>query len=134
MTTTVDQIDFNASPDRTNKTITLKVIPLIARIEDAAVGGSTYDFNIPLMINVYQRSINAQPGRKADIMHLKEIENYLLEWFVMNRLSLVDEGISNLQIRNIYSFGEDRDVVKGQIWFRLSIIVDVHYWMKAQTA
>jgi len=134
MPTTVDQIDFNASPDRTNKTITLKVIPLVQRIEDAAIGGSTYDFNIPLMINIYQRSIDAESGRKPDITHLKEIENYLLDWFVMNRLSLIDDGISNLQIKNIYTFGEDRNIVSGQVWFRLAVLVDVHYWMKTQFA
>ena len=134
MTTTIDQIDFNTTPDRTNKTITLKVVPLITTIDDAVVGGSTYDFYIPLMINVYQRSIDAESGRKVDLTHLKDIENYLVEWFVMNRLSLVDDGISNLQIKNIYTFGEDRDVVKGEIWFRLAILVDIHYWMRAQIA
>lgn len=120
----ISDIDFGATPDRTNKAITLKCTTLESEIRKESVGGHSYEFIVPVSIDVYQR-MREILGSRGEPHNLVEIEKSLVNHFAINRLSLRDDGVNNIKIRSVQTF---LDAVHEE-WYHLQMIVDMHYQM-----
>lgn len=95
-----ERIGWGAHPSRTTKGITLNVYRIFSNISDKNVGSNCYYFNVPLAIDVYLRDIKAEGLRNEPSPKLIQIENYLREFILTNRIALRSKGINNIMLEN----------------------------------
>lgn len=95
-----EKIGWGAHPSRTTKAITLNVYRVTSNIRDKNVGSSCYYFNVPLAIDVYARDIKAEGLKDEPSPKLIQIENYLRELILTNRIGLRNKGINNIMLES----------------------------------
>lgn len=122
---TSSDIDFGATPDRTNKSITLRCTTLKEEIKEMGVGAFIYTILVPVSIDIYQRR-RVLPGLREESQSLIDIEKSLVNFFAINRLSLQQYGINHAQVRSIQTTLDDTEE-----WYHTKVIVDTFYQMRA---
>lgn len=126
-----ENIGWGAHPSRTTKAITLNVYRIISSIRDKNVGSNCYYFNVPLAIDVYVRDIKAEGQRNEPSPKLIEIENYLREFILTNRITLRSKGINNIMLENpVYPEEPAPEGSEYQkVWYHLVMNVRLLYHM-----
>lgn len=121
-------IDFGAHPNRTNRSTTLRVYPVIY-MENMLLGGQDYQYRVPLSIDIYLRDGDAESERREPTSLVK-IQLYLREFLSINRLGLRNKGINNMVVTEVNPLGKDPDVESGQNWWHTVVTVVANYWMR----
>lgn len=126
-----EKIDWGAHPSRTTKGITLNVYRIFSSIRDKNVGSSVYYFNVPLAIDVYARDIKAEGLKNEPSPKLIEIENFLRELILTNRIALRNKGINNIMLENpVYPEEPAPEGAEMQrVWYHLVMRCRVLYHM-----
>ena len=123
-------IDYGGMPDRTNKIITLRTIYRSYRVNnDIDATGNVVDFMVPVEIEVYVRDITAR-GKRIEPPKLIELEKYITEFIAINKYSWQAEGINTVKILNTQKRAVDESEFGLSDWYKLSVNVLLHYWMK----
>lgn len=124
------EIDYGAvGPDRTNKIMTLRCIPLEQEIKDDGQG-ATFDYTAPVRIEVYCRDIKAS-GKRQEPQQLIRMEKKLMDFLNINKFALMDDGISHITVRNTRIREVDKSEYELSNWYLLEITVDLQYRLKA---
>ena len=125
LTIPLTDIDFGAIPDRTNKNITIKCTTLQNSVRNNNTG-NTFDFEVPVSIDVYCRDSTATAQRREP-EKLVELEKYLIEFISTNRLGLQSDGISHMVVKNSQIAPVDDEESDLANWYKLTIMVSLHY-------
>lgn len=125
-TITASQIAFGAWPDRNQgKSITLRCYNIISNEDFAALGGTTYKYNIPVAIDIFTRDPSAMAQAKEP-SSLVTLDNYIRNFIVKHRVGLTGKGIDYIIRENsqLVPVGESEDD-----WFHLVIQVRMVYYL-----
>lgn len=126
-------IDFGAiGPDRTNKIITCRCIPLDPEIKDDGTG-KVFDYSAPVRIEVYARDNKARPNRREP-QQLIKLEKDILEFLMLNRFGLQNEGISHITVQNSQIREVDESEHGLSNWWKLTINVLMQYRLQVSLA
>ena len=126
-------IDWGAiGPDRTKKPITINCIPLDPEIKDDGTG-NVFDYSAPVRIEAYVRDNKAR-GERREPQQLVKLEKDILEFLMLNRFGLINEGISNITVQNSQIREVDKSEFDLSNWFKLTINVSLQYRLKVSLA
>lgn len=128
LTIPLTDIDFGAIPDRTNKGITIKCTTMKHSLRNNQTG-HTFDFEVPVSIDVYCRDSRAVAERREP-EKLVELEKYITEFISTNRFGLQSDGISHMVVRDTQIRPVDEEEIGLANWFKLTIVVLLYYRLK----
>ena len=125
-----EDVDYGGAPDRTDKDITLRVIYRRYRINnDIDATGNVIDFQVPVEVEVFVRDNDAR-GERIEPPKLIQLEKYITQYIISNKYSLQDEGINDMKILNTEKRAVDKSEWNMSSWWKLTVNVLLHYWMK----
>lgn len=125
------EMDFGATPARTNKGITIRCFTPELRVEEQGMG-NVDKLDERVIIEVAMRAPPAEGERLGrEPLRLIAIEKYLVELIKVNRTALHDQGVQYMDVVGAETFptvegGEEYQ----QVWYKLHLTVRLRYWMR----
>jgi hypothetical protein len=125
-------IDWGGIPDRTNKTLTLRCITRPYEIHNDQTG-TVFDFQIPVVIEAYERDSAAVANRKEP-QQLVKLEKQIMEFISLNKYGLQEDGISHMVVTGSQIRPVDEDEMGLANWFKLTMNVQMTYRLQYTVA
>lgn len=125
----IDKVDWGAHPSRTTKGITIKCYRILSNIRARDISSHVYYFDVPVAIDVYVRDTKAEGQKNEPSPKLIQIENYLRELLLTNRISLRSKGINNIMLTSMTHPEEPSPEGSElqRVWYHLVCEVRVQY-------
>lgn len=128
-----DKVDWAGHPSRTIKAITINCYRIFSNVYDKDVGSHAYYFDVPVAVDVYVRDAPAR-GKKDDVDQpspkLVQIDNYLRQFILVNRIGLRDKGVNNIMLSRVRYPDEPPDATGGDlVWKHMLAEVRLSYHM-----
>lgn len=121
-------IDFGASPDRTNKAITLLVTRTIDHVTTKDIGSHMFGYEVPMSVDVWVRDTSAQAQRREPT-RLVQIDTYLRDFISTNQIGLRSKGINYMEHEGSMIVPDQPSDEKDTGWYHLVVGVRLYYTM-----
>lgn len=125
------RIDWGGHPSRTTKGITLNCYRIFSNVRNKNISSHCYYFDVPVAIDVFLRDIKAEGMKNEPSPKLVQMETYLREFILVNRITLRSKGINNIMLTSA-TYPADRggeELNDQKVWFHLVMEVRLIYHM-----